>query len=268
MTDVKDLCDRILDAPAPPLRDSAQVLAAARHADRRRTRLAAGGGLACAALAAAAVAALLPAAPGPAPLAQQTPTAAAVSAVPLPRLPGPDAAHAHGGRIAQVLTGAVPSGYAVRPDGATDTWRLAADAGALPRYVSVTRLVVSDDGGEGSLSAALIGDGGGVPGGDLCAAAVTTRLTAYVELGPATCAVATVGGVAVRTDTAADGGLTATRFLTGGFLTVRWRPGTGDAATAGQPWTAEQGTGRPALRPSAFTGELLARVAADRRLLP
>ncbi|MBV1851813.1 hypothetical protein [Catellatospora tritici] len=268
MTDVKDLCDRILDAPAPPLRDSAQVLAVARHAARRRARLAAAGGLACVALAAGAVTALLPVAPMSTPLAQPSPTAAASR--PQVPLPGPDAAQAHGATIAQVLAEAVPPGYTTRPE-PTSTWRLAGDTAGGPHYVSVTRLVVSDADGAGTLSIGLFGDGADPAPGDLCGAAATARLAAYGETGAGACAVTSVGGVAVRTDTAADGRVTAVRFVPGGFVAVEWSPSTSDLSGMsgpGRPWVAQHPTGRPALRAAAFTTEALARLAADRRLLP
>ncbi|WP_144123616.1 hypothetical protein [Catellatospora sichuanensis] len=272
MNDVKDLCERILDQPGPPLRDSAQVLAVARHAAQRRTRLtAAVGGLACAAVAAVAVTAALPRTTGQLPVAQPPSVTAAASEAAVVPMPGPDAAQAHGGRIAQLLAEAVPAGYTGRPADATSTWRLAADTAATPRYISQTRLIVSDGAGEGMLSAAFAGDGHVVPDGDLCAATVTARLAEYGDSGPGTCAVVSIGGVAVRVDTAATRAVAATRFLAGGYLTIRWSPMTWSTvppSASAQPWTALDGSGRPGLDAAAFTPARLAELAADPRLLP
>ncbi|GAB4050650.1 hypothetical protein [Catellatospora paridis] len=270
MNDVKDLCERILDQPAPPLRDGAQVLAVARHAAQRRARLtAAVGGLACTAVAAVVVTAALPRTTGELPVAQPPSATALVSAAAVPPVPGPDAAQAHGGRIAQLLADAVPAGYTSRPADATSTWRL--DTAATPRYISQTRLIVSDGAGEGVLSAAFAGDGHAVPDGDLCAAAVTDRLAEYSSAGPGTCAVMSVGGAAVRVDTTADRAVAATRFLAGGYLTIRWSPmtwSTVSPSASAQPWTVLDGGGRPAVDAATFTQAGLAGLAADPRMLP
>ncbi|GIF91853.1 hypothetical protein [Catellatospora chokoriensis] len=272
MNDVKDLCERILDQPAPPLRDSAQVLAVARHAAQRRARLtAAVGGLACAAVAAVVVTAALPRTAGELPVAQPPSATALASAAAMPPVPGPDAAQAHGGRIAQLLAEAVPAGYTGRPADATSTWRLDTDTAGTPRYISQTRLIVSDGAGEGVLSAALAGDRHAAPVGDLCADAVTARLAEYSAVGPGTCDVVSVGGAAVRVDTAADRAVVATRFLAGGYLTIRWSPMTWSAVSpsaSAQPWMLLDGGGRPALDAAAFTPAGLAGLAADPRLLP
>ncbi len=274
MNDVKDLCDRILDKPAPPLRDSTQVLAIARHAARRRAQLtAAAGGLACAVVAAVAVTVAMPVAPADAPPAQQPSTTELPSPAAAP-MPDADAAQAHGGRVAQLLAEAVPTGYTSRPDGATSTWRLAADTATKPRFVSQTRIVVSDGSGEGGLSAALVGDGLAAPSGELCAPTVTARLGAYTGngTGPGTCAVASVNGVPVRTDISADQTVTATRFLNGGYLTIRWSSSRWQSplptTDAGHPWVNHGGSGRPPLEATAFTPTALAELTANPRLLP
>lgn len=282
MNDVKDLCDRILDQPGPPLRDSGQVLEIARRSARDRARLtAAAGSLACLAVAAFALTVTLPGAPSDAPLAGPVtagPATPAASAS-VPPTPARAAAHAHGARIAQVLAGAAPAGFTARPDGDTSTWTLATDTtAATPRYVSQTRVLVSDTVGEGTLAAVFVADGGTAPTGDPCATAVTARLNVYrdtpsgTEAGPGdSCSAVSVSGVAVRVD-ADPAAVTATRFLATGYLMVSWSAAAPDGGTStaapGRPWTARDSAGRWPLASSPFTASTLAALAADPRLLP
>src|SRR5262245_17824004 len=113
MNDVKDFCEQILQTTPPPMRDSTQVLQAARHAAQRRSRITvAACGMATAAIVAIAAAANLT---SPAPRLPGPQTAASRPAVSPPRVPDRAAAHAHGDRIAQILASALPPGYTTRP---------------------------------------------------------------------------------------------------------------------------------------------------------
>jgi hypothetical protein len=272
MNDVRELCRRILDTPAPPMRDSAQVLAIARQAARRRARVTvAVGGLAAATTIAITAAATLPLAHRSAPPVQPVVSAPHTPAAGPPQAPTREAAGAHGDRIAQRLTDALPAGYTGRPgfDGrGTATWQPAGQP--ADRYVSQTRILVSSGAGEGSLSATLVGDGLPAPAGDLCAPAVATRFAAYFGDGSGNCVVTTIDGVRIRTVTLGSA-TTATRFLGGGLLVVGWTPSweitSGGSADSRRPWWEPGGAGQPSTV-QGFTATQLATLAADPRLLP
>jgi hypothetical protein len=276
VNDVRNLCQRILDQPAPSMRDSAEVLAIARHATRRRARVtaAAGGGLVAtvATIAIAAVATLPPTRPST-PEVQPFVSAPQTPATSPPEAPTREAADAHGDRTAQHLANALPAGYTGRPgfDGrATATWLPAGRPNpTADHYVSQTRIIVSNGDGEGSLSATRVGDGLPAPTGDLCAPEVATRLAAYLGDGPDTCATATINGVRIRIATARSAS-TATRFLNGGLLVVGWTPhwskiSSGDPS---RPWREPDDSGQPPSIMKLFTATQLAELAADPQLLP
>jgi len=219
MNDVKDICDRILERPAPPMRDSERVLTIAQRSARRQARITVtmGGLVAAAIVAITAAAGTLDGAPGtPRPAVLLTSVASpSLSPAPDWEKTGPDTA-----RFAQLLAEALPAGYRSQPafgTHGTDTWT-SADS-----YASRTQLVVSTGKGQGMLSATVVKDGAAAPSGDLCAAAVTARLDAYNPDGDANCQVITIDGVPIRATTTAKGS-TATRFLADGFLIVDWHP--------------------------------------------
>jgi hypothetical protein len=285
VNDVKEICDLVLDAPAPPLRGSTEAFEIARRETRRRDRLrAAGYGIA--AVAAATAAAVL-AAPGATPVHQREPITAAVGTQaaerPAPRVPSAQAADAHGREVARVLAAAVPAGYAVNvvdlspgTDSPASTWYLRPVPGG---YVSGTRLVVSAGGGEGELVALITADGNEPPAGDVCAADVSSRFARDHSTGDFTCEAVTVDGVQVRvvTERLPDVGevVTATMFLRGGFVMVVSQQGVRPYEPDGQvpPDARDRGTPtgqerKPALNTPMLTWQQVAAIAANPALLP
>ena len=226
MNEVKDICDRMLDMPAPPLRDSGEVLDIARRSARRRARVtAAGSGLAVAATAAAVVTLSVTGRPAPPP-AQGPPAGQATtsSAAQHQDVPPARGAAVHDRKMAQVLQGAVPAGYTATPEFpfSTDTtvYPPMEHPGDRAQLLAVTSLLVSAGGGTGVLSAYLVTDGVPAPTGDLCSAGIAAR---FRDAGDR-CETVVVNGVPVRVTTghSQDRGevRVATRFLRGGHLTV------------------------------------------------
>jgi len=240
MNDVDDLWHRILDRPTPPMRDGQQVLAIARRDAKRRVRIAAtaGGLVATAMLAVAATAwSLDTASVSPRPAASRTDAADPRP----PRVPPRQEAGQNGARIAEFLADALPAGYTSRPAFGSNGTRMVYPSPQSNLYTMWTELVVSSAGAEGRLSGIVVNDDIATPAGDLCAPAVAARLdNAHLDAGDATCEVITIGGVAVRT-TSAAGASTATRFLAGGFITISLSSDLrSPAAPMGSPFTVEQ----------------------------
>lgn len=251
MNEVEDLCNRILNRPPPPMRDSAQVLAIAQRAARRPARVTiTAGSLAAAALAAVTALVWSPqtASVHPAPAATSTAT---VDPGP-PPVPPRDKARRTGERIAQLLTAALPTGYtgqsAVGADG-TYTWEMPAG-----RYFVQTKLLVSNGYSGGTLLSSVVRDGTAAPSGDLCTPAVAARVDGDEQ--GATCEVVTIDRVRVRVTTTKAREKTATRFLADGYLTISWKP---DA------WMVLQtpASRPPTAPPSPFTAQQLAGLAAS-----
>jgi hypothetical protein len=256
MNEVSDICHRILERPAPPMRDGAQVLTVARDAARRQVRITVtAGGLIAAAVVAvmAAVGTLHAAAGAPRPAVLLTAVAIpSLTQTPPREKAGPDA-----GRLARLLADALPAGYGSRPafgTGGTD----AGSSSDLPgstsaRSAARASLVVSTERGHGTLSATVVRDDAAMGSGDPCSPATAVRLDAYLDHGDTGCHVIAVHGVRIRVGATA-GGSTATRFLADGFVTIEWNPATSRAGGQDPP---------PA---SLFTMEQLAAVAASLRI--
>jgi hypothetical protein len=286
VNDVKEICDLVLDTPAPPLRDSAEVFDIARRVTRRRNRYrAAGYGIAAVA---AATATAVIAAPGVAGTDRRMPATPATAAGarpadrPVPQVPTAQAADAHGRAVARVLTAAVPAGYAASvvdlspgTDSPSSTWHLRQVPGG---YAASTRLVVSAGAGEGELTGMIVADGHEPPAGDVC----STEVSRYVrdhETADFTCETVTVDGIPVRVSTEQVPGAgevrTATRFLRGGFVMVVSLQGVRpyepdgavppDAANRAKPAERER---RPALDTPMLTARQVAAIAADPAMLP
>jgi hypothetical protein len=277
----KQVCDRVLaDAPEPPRRGVDEVLARARRADRRASRLVAvASGLAVATIAVVAVLAATPPAAvpprlsGPAATPAATATPTELPTVRPPELPSLPAADGHGGRIYQALVAAVPSGLSAAPDtrmGGVNPDTVSFEFPQPGQYESQTDVVVSDGSRAGSLWAIILGDATAAPTGDLCTAAIQTRLARWANSdGP--CGVITIRGVAVRVNTTPDGSsIVATRFLEGGYLSVRAsrRAVSSGPDDRNSPCCPDSTVDRPPLPAPALTVDQLAALAADPALLP
>jgi hypothetical protein len=291
VNEVKDICERLLDTPAPPLRDGSEVLSAARRS-RHRARLAvAGSGMAV--LAAVAVGAVLvapgaagptgpPGPPGPqvaGPSRDVAPPAGAE--VDPPPVPQARASASHGRRMDRVLTEAVPAGYAItsetQVDGGTTVYpNDDTRPGRGMIIAAYGKVRVAAGGGEGQLLAGILADGRPPPTGDLCDPSVAATFREPADR----CQVIEVGGVPVRVTTGneAERGevLVAVRFLRGGFLMVsswqgvpEYEPETEFPPDADDIATTGGGTGhRPPLAAPVFTAPQLAELAADPDMLP
>jgi len=284
VNDVKEICLVALEDPAPPLREAHEALAIARRSTLSRDRLRlASAGLAVAVVVSAVVVAVgvtasdttdRQTATGPAPAGpgRQAPQPAQP-----PPVPASQTAHAHGPAIARLLVAAVPPGYATRPwlgdRYAAATWFT--DPG-MAMYVSSTSLVVSAGGREGMLSATIGDNDQPVPTGDLCSAAVThLGATALSH-----CEVVTVNGEPIVVTTSHEENYgdvrAATRFLQGGYLTVRLsravpvfetedeRPPDAGKAAHG-PATTDS---RPPLTELPLSAQQLAELAGNPAMLP
>jgi len=274
MNDVRDICERILDRPAPSPRSGSQVLAIARQAARRRNRLAVGaagvvtGALVTVIVATAATSGL--SAPGQ---SDRQATAAASTPASPPPVPAMPASNAHGSRIAELLTAAVPGGYTtqVANGGTTVSWLLDQESES-DRYASQTRILMSKEDGQGLLSAVIVRDNGPAATGDLCSAAVAERLRPYTDGSALGCEVIIVDGVPIRTATESGQTMTATRFLTGGLLMIRSARSTdptgGPPTDAAHPWYEPLGQRRGPLVTAPLSTRQLAELAANPGLLP
>jgi hypothetical protein len=226
---VNDLFERLKDLPEPPLRPSAEVLATARGAARRRNlrRATAGMFAAIAIIGGASLAADRLQPPGTQQLAGPAPSASAAE-TPIPQAPTADAVDKHATKTARALIGAVPPGYtatSVKLNGDAytpfeGTWlKYSLSKGA---YRAITLVRMSRDDGSGAI-AAILGTDLPTPsaGADLCAANLDLGIEgATVDR----CETATVDGVRVRLVSGTDPGvgrvLSALRYLRGGYVVV------------------------------------------------
>ena len=287
MNDVKEICDVMLEVPEPPLRTGAEVLAVARRSTSRRTGLRVAG----AGLAAAAAVAVVTSAPGvlarsdpaDAPLAATRSVAPAPVVVP-PALPGWQQTDAHGDQVLRLLLAAVPAEYAARPEygdsDSTATLQLGRPGAEEPLpYASSTSVLVAADGQEGRLAAFVGADGKPAPTDELCSATVAARMTPLIGPADAGCEVITVDGVPIRVTAQLDPEVgqvkAATRFLTGGYLTIFVQQGT----PAYQPDESQpppdalrsrssDATGKPRLGTLPLTSAQAAALAANPAILP
>ena len=205
MNEVRVVCAHMLDGPEPPLRDADQVLAIARRSKRRhgyRVATALGGTVAAVVLAAVVVV-------GPG-LVTGPP---ANGLVPAARGPA-----WHGRQMAQLMMGAVPSGYAAVPE-TTFSDSSAPPTGTGPQLLAGAVVRVFTGPHEGQLYAYLVHDGQPPPGGDLC-----TPSLRPASQGDGQCDTRHVAGVPIRVVTYVDPRrgrvVEATRFLDGGRLIV------------------------------------------------
>jgi len=278
VNDVKEICELALDVPAPPLREADAALALARRTNRRRW---AGLGAATVVATGAVLAAPLLLAPQANPVAvvPAAPTGP-VPPAPLPAVPAWQRAQAHGPRVVDVLTAALPPGYTAVPQFPSDsgpaaTWLRQPDSG---QYGTLTSLVVSAGGGQGLVEAFTVRDDVPAPAGDLCAAADSARFDAFFGAAD-TCRTVTVDGVPVRVTTRTDPDIgpvvIAARMLDGGFLGVeasagRWTYQADGALPPDAKHRPAPGTvpAPPRLAAPALTADQAAALAADPDLLP
>ena len=233
MNEVKELCARALDGPEPPLPDATEMLAVARRATRTRNRLRAGYGLAAVAALAVGAAVLGPevivADPQPPVVAAPPDVAASPPSSPaeLPAAPTSEEAVAHVGRIAELLTDALPDGYSLvfasrtagepTPSGSWSPWYAELDDDS---YAVTTTLLVSSGDGTGALQIVIRGDESG-PSRDLCEPEI--RAGFAVPAG-SKCRLLELDDGPIWTITGEDAARgeveAATRALDGGYLTL------------------------------------------------
>ncbi|WP_117208883.1 hypothetical protein [Allorhizocola rhizosphaerae] len=205
MNEFKQLCERVLEIPAPARATSAQMLALARHSARRRARLRV---LLCTLVAGAVSLPLVwvPSA-GPPPVAEPAQWA---------QMPPPETVASHSRQAADAVERAVPaplispSWTVVSPDGQRRALRLLfyseGKEGSLIVYFQHTEWSVAD-------------------GDDLCAPEVGAEIVGARWGEMDLCYEATVNGQPIRV-TVGETTTAATRFLIDGFVTVVAREGT------------------------------------------
>ena len=284
MHDIKDICQRILDEPAPPRRTGVETLTIARRDTRRRSRrTVAGGALAVLAVATSAVllappdpqSAIVPAVPPPAPS-----TISADTVAPVPSMPSGRSLQAHGTQIARRMVEALPADFVAVPEfapgteNATTTWAIAGSG--RDAYVSFTLVVVNAGERKGLVWAVMVRDNQPSPA-DRCDDTTAQRLGRYHRTSTTNCRTITVGGTPVRvTSDERDHGqtITATRFLTNGFVTIRVDQRVPEYATTFLPedapriWAVEHTGPHPALSALPLSSLQLAQLAVDPVLLP
>jgi len=284
MNDVKELCDLMLDGPQPPLRTSDEALAVARRATRRRDRLRiAGSGVAVMAAVTGAAALVVPSAGGPAPAESPyaSPRERRANATPPAVPPTWHQADGHGGEVVRILTAAVPAGFSSRleyGDAASTLQLQRPHGGGAPPFATVTSLILEADGKEGRLESMLHSDGTPAPTGDLCSAAIAARMDKMIGPADGGCQVVVVDGVQIRVATTHDPDrgqvIAATRFLTGGFLTVFAQQGVvvyerdGDVPPDATHSPEPDPDHKPALDAPPLTGQQAAALAANPAMLP
>ncbi len=277
MTDVRDLFDQLLDAPAPAMRPAGDVLAAARRsaARRRRAGIASAGLLTAAAVAAGAF--VVPtltgggAAPAAAPQAPPFSAAASIAPSAAAERPAPRAraAAVHGRVLTTRLRAAVPPGYAtpdfpIELDDALDPDRVLPDATYRPpaggmMSAATGGVLLRAGGGEGMLTAGIWAFGEPAPDSEECADGHE-------------CSEHTIGGVTVRVSTWRDESgrhISAGRPLRGGRLIVSASQGLGggDERTRTEDGFTGGGRVKPSLPELPFTPDQIAALAADPAML-
>jgi hypothetical protein len=286
VNDVRDICERLLDEPAPPARDAEQVLGAARRSARRARLAVAGSGVAALAVVAVGAGLVVPGAPwwsaspggavGGVGTARSGPPSAVVQ--PPPEQPPARASAAHGRQMDRVLMRAVPPGVTGRSrtmisDNTTVYPPPKPGEGILLAAHAWVRMEA--DGREGELLATIMVDGKPDRTGDLCAAQPDAAQDDPAQL---SCEVLDVGGVPVRVTTERDAerGLVVvgTRFLRGGFLMVSsaqgvpvYEPET-DLPPDAPSWRKGEAPRKPPLTAPPLTAYEVAVIAADPAMLP
>ena len=286
MNEVKEVCAAALDGPAPPLPDGLEMLAVARRAVARRTRLAAGGAGLAVIVVVATVGVLASAlARPPATAYRQAPVAATApvrAAAPLPPAPSAMQAHRHGSQIAGLLVAAVPAGFTTTVEHVSlDTSPASTWQTMDGEYFSSVRVLVASDGREGELSSHIITDGQSMSDADLCTAAAAARFAPLVDAPASSCEVVTIDGVRVQVSTGTTEKFgevnAAVRLIDGGLLAVvaveripSYAVGYDDlppdAVTS--PSTDLIRGGRPGLPSAPLSREQVAALAASPAMLP
>jgi hypothetical protein len=285
MNDVKFLCETLLDEPAPPLRDVADVLVVAHRAKARRTAaLSAAGAFAGVAAIGAALLAV-PRGPAPQPIAGGAGTATPPASAAPTKIPPVRIVPSHGRQVFDFLSKALPSSYTARtqyPFSTNSTPYPSTPGQPLPSgaqgvYGLTVSIIVSDGSGEGQIWSLTVDDQRPAPTGDLCAPAVAARVK---DLPGTPCRQTVVSGIPIRITTQKDDGgrdeVTAQRFLDGGYLDLIARQsvltsgswvGTlpPDAVSTKLP---SQTGSRPALTTPFFTPEQVAALVANPVMLP
>jgi hypothetical protein len=234
VNDVKYLCEQLLDAP-PPLRDSAEMLAAVHRSTARRSAIRAGGGLlATAALTGTAVlvAPILTGSRAPTVQVGASPAANPPSSAAAPEVPYAQAPGTHDKKMFMAIKRTLPPGYIATSQYPFSTNRtpyptdpaapLGKGGGAL--VAADVSVLVSKDGRVGWLAANIVNDGRSVPNGDLCGPEMAKRNNDQ----PGTaCKSIDVNGTNIRVtrehwdNTAPEiDVITATRFLRNGALMI------------------------------------------------
>lgn len=221
MRDVREIFERVLDEPQPPMRATAEITGAARRVARRRDRLAAGAVAAVLSvvLAGALMTRTPPARPGPPAVAP----VASPSFRPPPAMPSLHAIDGHTTAAAAVLGAAVPAGLVAGRPEAQYGWATVLHDG---EYVTSVRVEMTFAAGGGWLEARYVFDSALVdPACSDAALAATAHVAPGAERG---CEVLDIGGEAIQVTTG-PGIIAAARFLRGGFVCVTVRQGSLDA---------------------------------------
>lgn len=216
----------MLDAPAPPMRSSAEILSVARDVAARRSRLTAlgamGSGILVAAIA-VAVFVVPHVVSGGKPTAP-TPIAAASHTPPLASMPVAGDVHASAPRISTLLAAAIPAGLTAGPMQEADWSQQLRDGG----HITSVRMPIHGPGGTGELDVSYRFDPTSAFAGDTCSLAAAARVEVVIPLDKAWCLEADLSGQPIRVTISSrdhNDVTTATRFLTGGFVTVVCRQG-------------------------------------------
>ena len=281
---MNDLFERLEDLPEPPLRPSADVLAAARRSSRRRNiRRAAAGLLGAFALIPGGALAIDELRPPPvAPYQAAAP--AVTSQAPVPKAPTAGQVDKHAMQTARALIGAVPSGYQAGPVKLNGDWYAPASAYEVKSFIrkggyrSVTLVRVSDGRGSGAI-ASVVGTDLPVPSADadLCAANQDLGIEgARIDK----CETVTIDGTRVRVVTGTDRQtgrvMSALRYLRDGYIAVTASQGmraykVTEGSTPEDAWTWEVAPNplhEKALGTMPFAAGDLATLAASPELLP
>ncbi|HLT09466.1 MAG TPA: hypothetical protein VK028_01505 [Micromonosporaceae bacterium] len=263
MNEVRDLCERLLDTPAPPMRTADEVLTIARRARRRRNLLTTSGVAGLVLGLVLGIAVVLDRTGGDGPVFVAAPAARASAA--------------HGARMSAVLIGAVPDGHTtgrvetfsddpvVHPSGSE-----LGDGRAQLLSAAVVRVFAG--GGQGQLFAYLVHDGRPAPKADPCAEDAALPRDGR-------CEVRWVGEVPIRVVTTTGEGrgrvVEATRFLDGGRLVVAAWQGVPvdwldypDAERWSRAVAGEAVWSRPPLPAPLLDADRVAAIAADPAMLP
>lgn len=216
MREVKAVFQRVLDAPAPLMRDTSDFVAVARRSARRRSALTAAASTLVGT--AAVVALAVVAGPAHAPSPPASPAASSMPGTapfaPMPRLSSID-----GHRVAAVLRDAVPAGLTPDETEMAPAWAIELHDGG---YYTSTRVTMSTATGHGTLEVDFRFEPASAPTSDLCGTATAARVEAIASGADTDCRVVTVNGEQIRVvdSTAAGQVIAATRFFRGGFITV------------------------------------------------